>query len=115
MSLRILVLKTKKLSDFLTQWSKLFHSIMVDQKKWKGWILSLEGECYVYFERVKLASDSNQAKEIFKILIFQDLKRFSTLTSMSKGLQFKFLKDFFLQHTLYCSCLAYTCFTLRRF
>lgn len=38
MSLRILVLKTKKLSDFLTQWSKLFHSIMVDREKefWKS-------------------------------------------------------------------------------
>lgn len=51
MSLRILVLKTKKLSDFLTQWSKLFHSIMVDREKefWKSRVLCLERGCYVYF------------------------------------------------------------------
>ena len=33
MNLRILVLKTEKLSDFLKRRSKLFHSVMIDAKE----------------------------------------------------------------------------------
>ena len=32
MNLRMLVLKTEKLSDFLKRRSKLFHSVMIDAK-----------------------------------------------------------------------------------
>ena len=52
-NLRMLVLKTKKLSDFVRQGYILFHSIMIDGKKksfQKTFVLYLEGEFYLYFE-----------------------------------------------------------------
>ena len=52
MNLRILVLKTEKMFDFLKRGSKLFHSTIVDGKKklWKSCVLCLEGGCYVCFK-----------------------------------------------------------------
>ena len=52
MNLRILLLKTKKLSDFLRWGSRLFHSIIPDGKKefLKKLCLCSQGEYYTYFE-----------------------------------------------------------------
>ena len=48
--------------------------------------------------RVKRAPSRNQAADLFRIFIFQDLikkAKFSTPASISKGLQSQFLIDFF--------------------
>ena len=53
--------------------------------------------------RVKRTSNRNQAEEIFKIFILQDLRKkakFSTPASISKGLQSQFFIDFSFEVSL---------------
>ena len=53
--------------------------------------------------RVKRTSNRNQAEEIFRIFILQDLRKkakFSTPASISKGLQSQFFIDFSFEVSL---------------
>ena len=69
MNLRILVLKTEKLSDFPRRGSQLFNSITVDRKK----EFLKKGDVMYISSRLCGAFGRNQAEEILSILIFQDL------------------------------------------
>ena len=73
---------------------------MIDEKKvfekvvfcvWKGDVMCISS-------RLKRVSSRNQAEEISRILIFQDLikkAKFSTPALISTGLQSQFLRGFF--------------------
>ena len=96
MVLRILFLKTEKLSDFLRGESRV---VPFNYGRWKKRVLEKVVFCVwrrsnMYISgRVKRTSNRNQAEEIFRIFILQDLRKkakFSTPASISKGLQSQF-------------------------
>ena len=114
LTLRILVLKAEKLSGFLKQGSKLFHSVMVSGNKF-----FLKKLCFV-FRRGMLCTfraDYNNITGVKQESSWRNIcdshfprpykKRQSpTPTSTSKGLQFQFLKDFFFWRTLIAAVKA---------
>ena len=106
MVLRILFLKNEKLSDFLRGESRV---VPFNYGRWKKRVLEKVVFCVwkssnMYISsREKRTSNRNQAEEIFRIFILQDLRKkakFSTPASISKGLQSQFFIDFSFEVSL---------------